>query len=153
MTPSTRVARSRGKRPAASAAVESEVDERGRRTFTAGAGRTALGRPSLRIGNWESVASGTAGGGTGFGASGDGSGAGGGSARTPEPWTAASAAAAPTGARPAFRAFSSVSRKRSWAEISSAALADGSGPASGRAPGSACAPATAERASAAVVVR
>lgn len=153
MTPSTRVARSRGKRPAASAAVDSDVEERGRRTFGAGAGRTALGRPSLRIGNWESVASGTAGAGAPFGASGGGSGTGGGSARTPEPWTAASAAAAPTGARPPFWAFSSASRKSSWAEISSAALADGSGAASERAPRSPCAPTTAESASAAVVVR
>lgn len=85
MTPSTRVARSRGKRPAVSAAVASDVEERGRRTFTAGAGRTALGRPSPRMGNWESVASGTAGIGIPFGASAGGGGAAGDSARIPEP--------------------------------------------------------------------
>ena len=127
ITPSTAVARSRGKNDAGEGPFASQAaDGRAFLGRGAGAARSAeAGRPSDRIGNWESVASGgflAAGGGSGGGSGGGAGGAGGGPSRTgrlvtPELCTAASAAAATTGGPPA--ATSSTLRKRSSAEISS----------------------------------
>ncbi len=143
MTESTSVAARRRKNPPASGPVASHAAVgRGLRTRIAGGeAATDGGPPEFRMGNCESVASGTrrdaaGGGGAGSGAGGSGGGgwSSGGRSVTPELWTAASAEAATTGGTESPRdAASSTLRNRSAAEISSGdgcAGAAGSGPAS-----------------------
>lgn len=141
MTTSTRVARSRGKNPAATVPGGfRDAEGPGFLTLTGRAAPPAADRtPPSRIGNCESVASGSRPGGGGVSGNGGGPppGAGSSGARrsrsgrpvTPELWTAASAADARTGGGGPFDAASSTPRKRSAAEISSGDGAQGAGPA------------------------